>query len=143
MKAERICGPEMGVSYMRSDIKLPAEQAVPTVFADTVLDLAHLSRQTMGDSGLRREILVMFLDESVVHLDRLQAAGDTRAWRMAAHTLKGVALNVGAFSLARVCGEVEHLDLVGGAANQREALNRVIDMMASTCDVVLEVLGNP
>lgn len=67
-----------------------------------VLDLAHLSRYTLGDEGLQREILDLFraqIDSSLANLREAAASNDEKSWRMAAHTLKGSARAVGAFRL--------------------------------------------
>lgn len=87
------------------------------------VDLAHLSRQTLGDADLRAEILAMFLGQLEAARARLPLAGaDERGAQ--AHRLKGSARSLGAFALA-VCAEaVEAAPLDAGAL---ERLLREID----------------
>ena len=73
-----------------------------------VIDTAHLARYTMGDVKLERELLGMFdvqLRELLTALEK--ARGDVRAWKLAAHTLKGAARAVGAFPLAETALALE------------------------------------
>ena len=73
-----------------------------------VVDLAHLGRYTMGDEALEMELLGMFdgqLEEIATALER--AGSDKKAWRLAAHTLKGAARAIGAFPLARTAQALE------------------------------------
>ncbi len=73
-----------------------------------VIDTAHLARYTMGDVKLERELLGMFdaqLEELLTALEN--ARGDVRAWKLAAHTLKGAARAVGAFPLAETALALE------------------------------------
>jgi HPt (histidine-containing phosphotransfer) domain-containing protein len=65
-----------------------------------VLDLAHLRTYTLGAVDLEREILALFLAELPKSCALLKTAADAKAWHMAAHTLKGSALAVGAGQLA-------------------------------------------
>ncbi len=73
-----------------------------------VIDTAHLARYTMGDVKLERELLSMFDTQLEELLAALEAArGDVRKWKLAAHTLKGAARAVGAFSLAETALALE------------------------------------
>jgi HPt (histidine-containing phosphotransfer) domain-containing protein len=78
------------------------------------VDLAHLSRQTFGDQELEREVLALFERQSRVMIERLRNATNAKSWADAAHTLKGSALGIGAFGVARAaekveCDQVDHL----------------------------------
>ncbi len=70
--------------------------------SELVIDLVHLSRQTLGDSALESELLTLF-DRQALHfavrLGTVPTAGEAR-WRAElAHTLKGSARAIGAFHL--------------------------------------------
>jgi len=69
-----------------------------------VLDLVHLSRQTLGDADLERELLTLFEGQSRQFANRLGAParpGEGK-WRGdLAHTLAGSARAIGAFEVAR------------------------------------------
>ena len=55
------------------------------------VDLVHLSRYTLGNRSLEREVLSLFLTQSAIYLQRLRDAGTDKDWADAAHTIKGSA----------------------------------------------------
>ena len=72
---------------------------------DGPIDFAHLSRMTLGDGGLEREVLVMFSAQSARLVGRIAAlAADAGAL---AHTLKGSARAIGAFAVADAASRFE------------------------------------
>ncbi|MFN3853959.1 MAG: Hpt domain-containing protein [Phreatobacter sp.] len=78
------------------------------------VDLVHLSRQTLGDRDLEREVLRLFERQSRAMIGKLREATSARSWAEAAHTLKGSALGIGAFGVAEAarrveCDQVDHL----------------------------------
>lgn len=82
------------------------------------IDLVHLSKFTMGRRDLEAEILGLFRQQLAVSLDKLAAAADMagddpsadeKAWKEAAHTLKGSARGVGAWALADATADAELL----------------------------------
>jgi HPt (histidine-containing phosphotransfer) domain-containing protein len=70
------------------------------------IDLAHLDRQTMGDKALGREVLALFLAQSLSVRDELGQAGP-RQRIVLAHGLKGAARGVGAFAVAECADAIE------------------------------------
>lgn len=73
------------------------------------VDLAHLRRYTMGDRGLELEILGLFADQLPITISALKNAPSEKEWGIAAHTLKGSARAVGAWSLATIAESAERL----------------------------------
>lgn len=71
------------------------------------VDLVHLSRRTLGDRTLEREVLSLFVRQCDVYLERLHCARDGEARRCAAHALAGSAQAVGAFGVAKEAFAVE------------------------------------
>jgi len=71
------------------------------------IDLVHLARQTGGDGELEREILALFRDQCAKLSGAILSASTEAARRELAHTLKGAAGAVGAFSVARHAERVE------------------------------------
>lgn len=69
------------------------------------VDLVHLARYTLGSRPLEREVLKLFLTQSVLYLQRLKDAGADKDWADAAHTIKGSAKGIGAWQVAK-CAEV-------------------------------------
>jgi HPt (histidine-containing phosphotransfer) domain-containing protein len=77
------------------------------------IDLAHLEQYTGGDARLNVEVFQLFSRQCAETLrllhDVLQAP-QRKAWRDAAHALKGAALGIGAFGIADAAGDAEALD---------------------------------
>src|SRR5882724_6732677 len=65
------------------------------------INRAYLARFTLGNGDLEREVLELFAGQAPIYLERLAAARTVRAWRDAAHTLKGSAAAVGALRVAQ------------------------------------------
>jgi HPt (histidine-containing phosphotransfer) domain-containing protein len=72
---------------------------------DGPIDLDHLKRMTLGDSGLEQEVLAMFSAQSVRLVGAL-AALPAEAPALA-HTLKGSARAIGAFAVADAATRLE------------------------------------
>jgi len=77
---------------------------------ERVIDIAHLSRQTMGDRALEAEILTMFAKQLSSARAAFAAASVEERKRLA-HTIKGTARSVGAFSIADVAERIEKAPL--------------------------------
>jgi HPt (histidine-containing phosphotransfer) domain-containing protein len=75
------------------------------------IDRAHLSSQTGGDTELEYELLALFADQCVKHLDTIRRA-NAKLGSDAAHTLKGAARAIGAWTVADAAERVEK-SLVG------------------------------
>jgi len=73
-----------------------------------ILDRNHLTRYTMGDEALEREVLGLFIGQLPETLDMLRRCGDGKTWLRAAHTIKGSARAVGAWKLAETAERAEH-----------------------------------
>jgi HPt (histidine-containing phosphotransfer) domain-containing protein len=70
------------------------------------VDLAHLSRQTLGDRALEQEVLQLFVHQAVSTRDQI-AQASTAERLCLAHTLKGSARGIGAFAIADCVAEIE------------------------------------
>ncbi len=75
---------------------------------DAPLDLVHLTRQTLGDTNLEREVLSLFASQSRLYVDRMQNAKTGEERRMAAHTILGSARSVGAWRVAAAAKKCSH-----------------------------------
>ena len=93
-----------------------------------ILDVVHLRTYTAGDRAFEREILGLFTTELAKTMDALGKASTPREWHMAAHTLKGSSLSVGANRLAQAARAAEHLGAPGhgGCAAAIAAIEREI-----------------
>ena len=77
------------------------------------IDLEHLARYTGGEKGLNTEMLRLFdgqITDMVAELNALLASRDGKRWREVAHTIKGAARGVGAFSMGDVAAAAEPID---------------------------------
>lgn len=70
------------------------------------IDMAHLSRQTMGDRALEQEVLALFLQQAASVSRKISAAAVHDRLLMA-HGLKGSARGVGAFAIAECATAIE------------------------------------
>jgi len=70
------------------------------------IDLAHLARMTLGDHALEREVLALFDRQIDLLVARIGEAGPSGVAALA-HTLKGSARGVGAWTMARAAEAVE------------------------------------
>jgi HPt (histidine-containing phosphotransfer) domain-containing protein len=77
--------------------------------APGAIDLQHLSRYTLGDRGLEKEILLLFLTQLPETIAALSTATSECDWKVAAHTLKGSGRAVGAWRIAGLAEDAEGL----------------------------------
>jgi HPt (histidine-containing phosphotransfer) domain-containing protein len=94
------------------------------------VDLVHLSRYTLGERALEREVLELFCTQSVVYLERLRTARTDKEWREAAHSLKGSAQAIGAWGAAAAAEQAEQASgevLAAGRPAQLLALDASVD----------------
>jgi HPt (histidine-containing phosphotransfer) domain-containing protein len=94
------------------------------------LDEEHLERMTLGDRGLEREVLQIFVRQSAMMLARI-SSGQPSAVATAAHTLVGSARGIGAW---RVAGAAEWLE----RASREGADDAVADAIAELKAASLE-----
>ena len=95
------------------------------------IDLAHLTRQTMGDRALETEILAMFARQmSGARASMGNANVDER--KRLAHTIKGTARSVGAFPVADVAERIEKAPLNSRLlADLGDEIAHVLDFIAA------------
>ena len=70
------------------------------------IDEEHLGRMTLGDRSLEREVLEIFARQSALMLARI-VGGERERAAAAAHTLKGSARGIGAWSVATAAERLE------------------------------------
>ncbi len=114
------------------------------------VDFKHLEAYAAGDQGLIDEVLELFRNQVALWLPLLDPAIADEAWRDAAHTLKGSALGVGAFEVAKACETAEDAfqQPLGVKAARlaavRDALDRALaDIAAYAHERALQSLKSP
>jgi len=87
-------------------------RSIPVAESDTFsqrpVDLVHLARHTLGNRDLEREVLQIFVRQSVLYLDRIRGAKTGTERQMAAHTIKGSARGIGAWEVADLAEKLEN-----------------------------------
>lgn len=101
---------------------LDAVTSPPLVPGDRPIDLVHLSRMTLGDRTLERDVLTLFERQIGLLMERIETAPPAVA-AAAAHTLKGSAKGIGAFALAKAAAMVEESALCGEAPGRSEGID--------------------
>ncbi len=95
-----------------------------------------------ASAPIRQELLDALLQETPVHLDALSEAArrqDSAGLRVAAHTLKGMAANLGATTVAELCGELE----ADARASRFDATVDVLTRLRAEHAQLSRVLGTP
>ncbi|MEW6450868.1 MAG: Hpt domain-containing protein [Pseudomonadota bacterium] len=81
-----------------------SSSALPS--ASEPIDLGHLSRMTLGERSLEREVLALFDRQADILLNRMTSVAPSGVATLA-HTLKGSAVGIGAWGVARAAEAVE------------------------------------
>jgi HPt (histidine-containing phosphotransfer) domain-containing protein len=98
------------------------------------IDQAYLGRFTQGNAALEREVLELFAGMMPRYLDDLRSAQVNKAWKDAAHTIKGSAAAVGARRLARFAEMAERLDVEAPEALTEGAREDALRALAAAVD---------
>ena len=94
------------------------------------IDMQHLARMTLGEQSLQREVLALFDRQADVLLPRIRCGAPALAASLA-HTLKGSAVSIGAFKVARAAESVEQ---VQGRGDRDAAMAAAIERLAAVLD---------
>ena len=101
------------------------------------IDLVHLSRMTLGDRGLEREVLALFDRQATVLVSRMRSASPGSVTTVA-HTLKGSARGVGAWRVAAAAEAVEIA--ASGDGDLSAAITRLAAVAEEARAVIAELL---
>jgi len=94
------------VAFVSDIDQLSAPAATSAAPAIDAIDLQHLSRMTLGERSLEREVLALFDRQADMLLPRVRC-GKPAVVAASAHTLKGSAVGIGAWRVARAAEAVE------------------------------------
>jgi HPt (histidine-containing phosphotransfer) domain-containing protein len=98
------------------------------------IDRRYLARFTLGNMALEREVLELFAGQMPLYVEQLRAAGSVKEWMLAAHTIKGSALAVGARRLASLAQTAERLDVDADPAYSQTMRRDAADAVAAASD---------
>jgi HPt (histidine-containing phosphotransfer) domain-containing protein len=101
---------------------------------EPALDFDHLSRMTLGDRNLEREVLQLFVQQTGMLVERLRGASAAVA-ASCAHTLEGSARGIGAWRLARAAEQVARV-VKFGQPELAAAVAQLIDAVDATHEAV-------
>ena len=106
------------------------------------VDLVHLSRYTLGERELEREVLELFCTQSFVYLERLKESSSDKDWKDLTHSLKGSARAVGAWRVADAAERAERAEPLAGdtLAPSRAARIGEIDASLREADAYIRSL---
>ena len=113
--------------------------APPLAPSESAIDLAQLSRMTLGEPGLERELLMLFDLQAGILLGRMVGeAPKAAAWL--AHTLVGSARGVGAWKVAVAAEAVERLASASGPIMLNSAMARLTAAVSEAQAAIAEIL---
>jgi HPt (histidine-containing phosphotransfer) domain-containing protein len=101
------------------------------------IDVEHLARMTLGERSLEREVLELFGRQADLLLPRIRR-GDPALAAASAHTLKGSAVGIGAFEVARAAEAVEKAK----DANFMAAIETLSAVLEETKAEIARLLAN-
>jgi len=114
--------------------------APPLSPVDRPIDLEHLSRMTLGERELEREVLRLFDRQAEMLLMKMHGAAPA-AVAAYAHTLKGSARGVGAWAVARAAYDVETAATQAADPGQlASAINRLTQAVGEARRVIADLL---
>jgi HPt (histidine-containing phosphotransfer) domain-containing protein len=128
-------------------LRKPIETTRPSdTTPDRPIDLVHLSRQSLGDRALERELLQLFdrqAEQIIARLDSEIGSGDRKWRRDLSHTLSGSARAVGALRVAITASAYE--EALFSSASDRELMilrNEMTVEVASARAAIRDLLGD-
>jgi HPt (histidine-containing phosphotransfer) domain-containing protein len=122
---------------MENPTNIDSAEAPSLAPNDRPIDLVHLARTTLGDRSLEREVLHLFDRQSTLLIARMRTAAPSGIATLA-HTLKGSALGIGAWRVARAA---EALELAGARESEiGSALERLNAASEEARSVIADLL---
>ena len=109
----------------------------PVFASGRAIDTEHLARMTLGERSLEREVLALFDRQAEMLLPRIRR-GDRAVAAASAHTLKGSAVGIGAFGVARAAEAVEQAKDAAFAA----AIDTLARVLEETKAEIARLLAN-
>ena len=105
-------------------------------------DYDDVVRRLMGEKLVRKFLLKFLDDKSYADLERTLSEGDYKEAFRAAHTLKGVCLNLGFTELYKVSAELTEVLRGRETAGSDELYAQVKDQYTTLTDAIRELAGN-
>ncbi len=117
--------------YEKVAFSMPGGEASDTTRSRPI-DLTHLSKQTMGDRDLERDVLGLFA-EQVKTVRKQIGKAEIKERLFLAHALKGSARGVGAFAIAECACAIEN------SPTDRLVVKRLVRLIDEACDFIASI----
>jgi HPt (histidine-containing phosphotransfer) domain-containing protein len=117
--------------YEKVAFSMPGGEASDTRRSRPI-DLTHLSKQTMGDRDLERDVLGLFA-EQVKTVRKQIGKAEIKERLFLAHALKGSARGVGAFAIAECACAIEN------SPTDRLVVKRLVRLIDEACDFIASI----
>jgi HPt (histidine-containing phosphotransfer) domain-containing protein len=112
--------------------------ALPLASAERPIDLDHLSRMTLGERSLEREVLQLFDRQAEMLIARMQGA-PAAVVGACAHTIKGSARGIGAWRVARAA-EIVELAAAASPARMKKSVTALRESIREARAAIAELL---
>jgi len=109
---------------------MPARSIAP-------VDMVHLSRHTLGNRDLEREVLKLFIRQAEIVMARISEGGSAAALMEKVHTVNGSAKGIGAWKVAEAA-EAAETALRDGTPADLERLRAAIEDVTFFIDGLLD-----
>ena len=120
-------------------IEVAETVAPPLAPAEQAIDLAQLSRMSLGERNLEREVLTLFDLQAGILLQRMTSE-EPKYVAALAHTLTGSARGVGAWKVAAAAEAVERLASGPAPVVLINAMNRLSAAVTEAQAAIAEIL---
>ena len=117
--------------YEKVAFSMPGGEASDTRRSRPI-DLAHLSKQTMGDRDLEHDVLGLFAEQAQTVRKQIGKA-EIKDRLFLAHALKGSARGVGAFAIAECACAIEN------SPTDRLVVKRLVRLIDEACDFIASI----
>jgi hypothetical protein len=114
--------------------------APPLAPGAQAIDLAQLSRMTLGEESLEREVLALFDLQAGMLLARM-ANEAPKVVAGLAHTLTGSARGIGAWTVAEASEAVERVACTSGSVTLNGAVDRLSSAVAEAQAAITTILS--
>ncbi|WP_421759547.1 Hpt domain-containing protein [Devosia sp.] len=112
--------------------------SAPSSFTPGPIDLEHVSRQALGDTGLAEEILLLYTQMSRLYLERIETSTSIAELLPHLHTLKAAAAGIGAWAVRDLARSIEDGLLTGAPVNPE--LIADLAMTVQECNAFIEAI---
>jgi HPt (histidine-containing phosphotransfer) domain-containing protein len=104
------------------------------------IDMVHLDQQSLGDPGLREEVLRLYSKMSDVYLGRIEQSATSADLMTHLHTLKSAASGIGAWGVRDLAKHAEDA-LREGAAVNLEHIKAIAAAVAECREFIAGLVG--